>query len=149
MSKSPYRALRAALLIFFMISIMGGLLMILVGKPFMTRLMLNPPAEELSTLCVFLMREVGGILLWMGFILYVVYRDPVRHARVIDASILGLCVLAVTSPLSFYTTDLVAGFIPLTSYGVAASCAWPLQRCSTTCARKRNRAHSRVRHPAP
>ena len=106
MSKSPYRALRAALLIFFMISIMGGLLMILVGKPFMTRLMLNPPAEELSTLFVFLMREVGGILLWMGFILYVVYRDPVRHARVIDASILGLCVLAVASPLSLYTTDL-------------------------------------------
>jgi hypothetical protein len=106
MSKPPYRALRAVLFFFLLISIIGGLLMILVGKPFMTRLMLNPPPGELSTLFVFLMRELGGILLWMGFILYVVYRDPVRHARVIDASILGLCVLAVTSPLSLYTTDL-------------------------------------------
>lgn len=105
MSKPPYRALRAVLLIFFMISILGGLLMILVGRPFLARLMLNPPAGELSTLFLFMMKEVGGILVWMSFILYVVYRDPVRHARVIDASILGLCVLAVTSPLSLYTTD--------------------------------------------
>jgi len=105
MSKPPYRALRAVLLIFFMISILGGLLMILVGRPFLARLMLNPPPGELSTLFVFLMKEVGGILVWMSFILYVVWRDPVRHARVIDASILGLCVLAVTSPLSLYTTD--------------------------------------------
>ena len=55
---------------------------------------------------LFMMKEVGGILLWMSFCLYVVWRDPVRHARVIDASILGLCVLAVISPLSLYTTDI-------------------------------------------
>jgi len=106
MSKPPYRALRAVLFFFLLISIIGGLLMILVGKPFLVRLMLHPPAAELSTLFLFVMKELGGILLWMSFFLYVVWRDPVRHARVIDASILGLCVLAVTSPLSLYTTDI-------------------------------------------
>jgi hypothetical protein len=106
MSKPPYRALRAALLVVGLISVIGGLMMILAGKPFLARLMLNPPAEELSTLFLFLMKEAGGILIWMSFLLYVVYRDPVRHARVIDASILGLCVLAVASPLSLYTTDI-------------------------------------------
>jgi hypothetical protein len=106
MSKPPYRALRAALLVFSLIAVMGGLMMILLGKPFLVRLMLNPPAGEISTLFLFLMKEVGGMLIGMGFILYVVYRDPVRHARVIDASILGLCVLAVISPLSLYTTDI-------------------------------------------
>ena len=106
MSKPRYRALRVVLLFFGVLSAVGGLLMILVGKPFLARLMLNPPPGELSTLFVFAMKEMGGILVWMSFILYVVYRDPVRHARVIDASIVGLCVLAVTSPLSLYTTDI-------------------------------------------
>jgi hypothetical protein len=106
MSKPPYRALRVILLIFLVVAAVGGLLMVFSGKPFFSRLLLNPPATEVSTLLLFMMKEVGGILLWMSFILYVVWRDPVRHARVIDASILGLCVLAVTSPLSLYTTDI-------------------------------------------
>ncbi len=106
MSNPPFRALRAVLFFFLAISILGGLLMIVVGKPYLEWLMLNPPPGELSTLFLFTMKEVGGILLWMGFILYVVWRDPVCHARVIDASIVGLCVLAVASPLSLYTTDI-------------------------------------------
>ena len=106
MSKPPYRALRVMLLIFLVFAAVAGVLMIILGQPFLSRVLLNPPAAEVSTLFVFMMKEVGGILLWMSFCLYVVYRDPARHARVIDASIVGLCVLAVASPLSLYTTDI-------------------------------------------
>ena len=106
MSKPPYRALRVILLIFLVFAAVGGLLMVFSGKPFLSRLLLNPPTTEVSTILLFMMKEVGGILLWMSFCLYVVYRDPARHARVIDASIVGLCVLALVSLLSLYTTDI-------------------------------------------
>jgi hypothetical protein len=94
------------LLIFLVFAAVAGVLMIILGQPFLSRVLLNPPAAEVSTLFVFMMKEVGGILLWMSFCLYVVYRDPARHARVIDASIVGLCVLALVSLLSLYTTDI-------------------------------------------
>lgn len=49
---------------------------------------------------------MGGLLLMLGLLLFFALRDPVRNVAVIDALIFGLCVLAVTPLLSFYTLDL-------------------------------------------
>jgi hypothetical protein len=38
--------------------------------------------------------------------LFLAFRDPVRNVAIIDALMVGLCVLAVTPLISFYTLDI-------------------------------------------
>lgn len=106
MSGPTHRALRIILLVFSLLTAAGGLVLIFANKALMIRLFLGPPESEFSTLLLFTVREVGGILLMSSFLLYLASRDPIRNVAVVDALIVGLCVLAFTPLLSFYTLDL-------------------------------------------
>ena len=48
----------------------------------------------------------------LGVLLYFASRDIVRNVAVIDAIIIGLCVLAVTPLVSLYTVDGAASLYP-------------------------------------
>ena len=61
MSGQPYRALRIVLGVFSLLVAVGGLLMIFSGRPLMIRLFLHPPESEMSTLLLFILREMGGL----------------------------------------------------------------------------------------
>ena len=105
MSK-PYRALRIVLGIFSFLAVAGGLLLIFSGKPLMLRLFLRPPESEVSTLLLFMMKEMGGFVLMLSLLLFFAFRDPARNVAIVNAVILGLCILAVTPLLSLYTLDI-------------------------------------------
>jgi hypothetical protein len=92
--------------IFSFFAAVAGLLMIFGNRPLIARLFLRPPEPELSTLLLVMMREVGGILLIFGLLFYFASRDPVRNVAIVDALIVGSCVLAFTPLLSLYTLDL-------------------------------------------
>ena len=102
----PYRALRIVLGVFSLLAAIGGLLMIFSSKPLMIKLFLHPPESEISTLLLFVMKEVGGFALILSLMLFFAYRDPARNVAIIDAVILGLCILAITPLLSLYTIDI-------------------------------------------
>ncbi len=106
MSKPPYRALRIILGIFSLLAAAAGLLIIFSGKPLMLRLFLRPPESELSPLLLFVMKEMGGLMLMLSVMLFLASRDPVRNVAIVNAVIVGLCVLAVTPLLSLYTLDI-------------------------------------------
>jgi len=106
MPTSSYRALRILLSIFSATAAVGGLVMIFGGKPLMLRLFLRPPEPELSTLLLVTLKELGGIVLMLSLLFYFASRDPVRNVAIIDALIVGVCVLAITPLLSLYTLDL-------------------------------------------
>jgi hypothetical protein len=61
MSNPPYRALRIILGIFSVFTAAAGLLIVFNGKPLIMRLLLHPPETEISTLLLFVMRELGGL----------------------------------------------------------------------------------------
>jgi hypothetical protein len=105
MPRSPYRALRILLGLFSLLATAVGLLMIFGDKPFLVRLFLRPPEPELSTLLLVMMKEMGGIVLMLSVLFFSASRDPVRNVAIVDALIVGLCVLAVTPLLSLYTLD--------------------------------------------
>ena len=105
MPRSPYRALRILLGLFSLFAAAMGLLMIFGDKPLMVRLFLRPPEPELSTLLLVMMKEVGGILLMLSFLFLSASRDPVHNVAIVDALIVGLCVLVVTPLLSLYRLD--------------------------------------------
>lgn len=106
MATPPNRALRIVLGIFSLLAAVGGLLMIVSGKPLMTRLFLHPPESEMPTLLLATMKEVGGFALMLSLMLFFAYRNPVRNVAIIDALIVGLCILAITPLLSLYTLDI-------------------------------------------
>jgi hypothetical protein len=105
MPRSPYRALRILLGLFSLLAAAVGLLMIFGDKPLLVRLFLRPPEPELSTLLLVMMKEMGGIVLMLSFLFFSASRDPVRNVAIVDALIVGLCVLVVTPLLSLYTLD--------------------------------------------
>src|SRR6266704_3442128 len=70
------------------------------------RVFLHPPEAEVSTLLLFLLKEMGGIVLMVSAILFLAARDPERNVAVVDGLIVGLVVLAVTPLLSLYTVDI-------------------------------------------
>jgi hypothetical protein len=105
MPKSPYRILRFVLVLFAVLAGAGGLLMIFGSKPLMVRLLLRPDESEVSTLLLFMTKEMGGVLLMLSILFFFAYRDPVRNVAIVDATIAGLCVLAVTPLLALYTLD--------------------------------------------
>ncbi len=106
MPPSPYRALRIMLFIFSLIAAAGGLVMIFGSKPIIIGMFLRPPESEVSTLLLSILKELGGFILMFSVLLYFASRDPVRNVAIVDAVIVGLCVLVLTPLLSLYTLDL-------------------------------------------
>jgi hypothetical protein len=96
--REPHRALRIVLRVFSALVAVGSLLMIFSGRPLMMRVLLRPPESEVSTLLLFVVREMGGLFLMLSLLLYFASRDPVRNVAIIDAVIVGLVVLALTPP---------------------------------------------------
>lgn len=87
-------------------SLPSDLLLIVGGKPLVIRLFLSPPEAEISTLLLFTLKEMGGMVLMFSLMLFFASRDPARNVAIIDALIAGLCVLVVTPLVSLYTLDL-------------------------------------------
>lgn len=106
MSNPPYRALRIILGIVSVFTAAAGLLLIFSGKPLIMRLLLRPPETEVSTLLFFVMRELGGLALMLSVLFFLASRDPVRNVAIVNALIVGLCILAITPLLSLYTLDI-------------------------------------------
>ena len=106
MSRAPYRGLRIILGIFSLLTAVGGLVIIFSSKPMIMRLFLRPPESEVSTLLLIVTKEMGGLILLVGVMLFFAYRDPVRNVAIVNAFIVGLCILAFTPLLSLYTLDM-------------------------------------------
>jgi hypothetical protein len=70
MSNPPYRALRIILGIFSVFTAAAGLLIVFDGKPLVMRLLLHPPEAEVSTLLLFVMRELGGLALMLSVLFF-------------------------------------------------------------------------------
>jgi hypothetical protein len=49
---------------------------------------------------------MGGMVLMLGVLLWLASRNPVRNVAVVDALIVGLCILAVTPLLSLWMTNI-------------------------------------------
>ncbi len=106
MSTPPHRTLRIVLRVFSVLAAAGGLLLAFSGKALMIRLFLRPPDSEISTLLLFTLKEMGGFVLMLSVMLYFASRDPVRNVAIVNAVIVGLCVLAVTPLISLATLDI-------------------------------------------
>ncbi len=106
MPEPPYRALRIFLRAFSLLAALGGLLMIFAEKPLIVRILLRPPEGEVSTLLLSLLKEMGGLVLMLGVLLWLASRNPARNVAVVDGLIVGLCILAVTPLLSLWMTDI-------------------------------------------
>jgi len=106
MSNPPHRALRIILGIFSLFTAAAGLLFVFSGKPLLLRILLRPPETEVSTLLLFMMRELGGLALMLSVLLFLASRDPVRNVAIVNGLIVGLCILAITPLLSLYVLDI-------------------------------------------
>ncbi len=109
MSRPPYRGLSLGLRVVSALIAVGGLLMILSGKPLILRVFMHPPEAEVSTLLLALLKEVGGLMLMLSVMLFLAARDPARNVAILDALIVGLCILAIAPLLSL---KLLAGLYP-------------------------------------
>jgi hypothetical protein len=105
MANPPYRALRIILGIVSVFTAAAGLLIVFSGRSLVMRLLLRPPETEVSTLLLFLMRELGGLALMLSVLFFFASRDPVRNVAIVNGLIVGLCILAITPLLSLYTLD--------------------------------------------
>ncbi len=65
MSCPSYRALQIVLRIFSVLLAVGGLFMIFASKPLIMRVFLRPPESEVSTLLLFVLKEMGGFVLML------------------------------------------------------------------------------------
>jgi len=106
MSNPPHRALRIILGIFSLFTAAAGLLFVFSGKPLLMRILLRPPETEVSTLLLFMMRELGGLALMLSVLLFLASCDPVRNVAIVNGLIVGLCILAITPLLSLYVLDI-------------------------------------------
>ena len=106
MSNPPYQALRIILGIVSAFTAAAGLLLVFTGKPLVMRLLLYPPETEVSTLLLFMMKELGGIAIMLSVLLFFAARNPVRNVAIVNGLIVGLCILAITPLLSLYTLDI-------------------------------------------
>ena len=111
----PYRALSIGLrIVSVLIAFVGGF-MIVSGKPLIMWMLMHPPVWEVSGLLLAMIKELGGVLLMVSAMLFFAARDPARNVAIIDAFILGLCVLSMTALLSarqlagLYPTYLIWG----------------------------------------
>jgi hypothetical protein len=106
MSNPPYRALRIILGIFSLFTAAPGLLFVFSGKPLLMRILLHPPETEVSTLLLFVLRELGGLALMLSVLFFFASRDPLRNVAIVNGLIVGLCILAITPLLSLYIMDI-------------------------------------------
>src|SRR3989440_1786222 len=106
MSQTPYRGLSIGLRIVSVLLCVGGLFMVFSGKPAILRVMMHPPEPEVSTLLLALLKEMGGIMIMLSVMLFLAARDPARNVAILDALLVGLCVLAITPLLSLKMLDL-------------------------------------------
>jgi len=83
MSNPPYRALRIILGIVSVFTAVAGLLIVFSGRSLVMRLLLRPPETEVSTLLLFLMRELGGLALMLSVLFFFASRDPVRNVAIV------------------------------------------------------------------
>jgi hypothetical protein len=104
MPNPPYRALRIILGIVSAFTAAAGLLLVFSGKQLAMRLL--PPETEVSTLLLFVMRELGGLALMLSVLFFFASCDPVRNVAIVNGVIVGLCILAITPLLSLYTLDI-------------------------------------------
>ena len=117
MSRPPYRALSLGLRIVSVLIVVGGVFMILADKPLVLRVFLHPPASEVSTLLLALLKEMGGMMLMISVLLFLAARDPARNVAILDALIVGLCILAITPLLSLKMLDLGSLYPPYLIWG--------------------------------
>ena len=117
MSRPPYRALSLGLRIVSVLIVVGGVFMILADKPLVLRVFLHPPASEVSTLLLALLKEMGGVMLMISVLLFLAARDPARNVAILDALIVGLCILAITPLLSLKMLDLGSLYPPYLIWG--------------------------------
>jgi len=101
MSQPPYRALQVALRIFSVLFAVGGLFMIFGNRGLVIGVFLHPPEAEVSTLLLFLLKEMGGMVLMVTAMLFRASRDPV-----VEGLIVGLVILAMTPLLSLRSLDI-------------------------------------------
>jgi hypothetical protein len=106
MSTPLYRALQVALRTFSVLLAIGALFMIFSSRALVVRVFLHPPEVQVSTLLLFVLKEMGGIVLMVSVMLFRASRDPERNVAVVDGLIVGLVILAVTPLLSLYTVDI-------------------------------------------
>jgi len=106
MSQPPYRTLRISLRIFSGLLTIGAVFMIFGSRALVARVFLHPPELEISTLLLFILKELGGIVLMLSAMLFLAARDPERNVAVVDGLIVGLIVLALTPLLSLYSLDI-------------------------------------------
>jgi hypothetical protein len=105
--------------------------MIFADKPLIVWIFLRPPEGEVSTLLLSLLKEMGGMVLMLGVLLWLASRNPVRNLAIVDALIVGLCILAVTPFLSLWMTDIGSMYcIRRTSCGGDLPCGWQQPLCS-------------------
>ncbi len=103
--KLPHRTLQVALRIFSVLLAIGALFMVFGSRGLVIRVFLYPPEAEVSTLLLFLLKEMGGIVLMVSAMLFRASRDPERNVAVVGGLIVGLVILAITPLLSFRTLD--------------------------------------------
>ena len=119
MSKPPYRALSFGLRLVSALIAIGSLFMILSSKPLILRVFLHPPASEVSSLLLALLKEMGGVMLMLSVMLFLAARDPARNVAILDALIVGLCILAITPLLSLKMLDFGRLYPPYLIWGRA------------------------------
>ena len=117
MSGPPYRSLSLGLRVMSALIAVGGVFMILSGKPLILRVFMHPPASEVSTLLLALLKEMGGVMLMLSLMLFLAARDPARNVAILDALIVGLCILAITPLLSLKMLDLGSLYPPYLIWG--------------------------------
>jgi hypothetical protein len=117
MSRPPYRGLSLGLRLVSVLIAVGSMFMILAGKPLVLRVFLHPPASEVSTLLLALLKEMGGVMLMISVMLFLAARDPARNVAILDALIVGLCILAITPLLSLKMLDLGSLYPPYLIWG--------------------------------
>jgi hypothetical protein len=105
MSKPPYRGLSLGLQIVSVLIAFAGGFMIAAGKPLIMWMLMHPPAADVSPLLLAMLKELGGVMLMISAMLFFAARDPARNVAIIDAFILGLCVLSLTALLSARLLD--------------------------------------------
>jgi len=120
MPEPPYRALSILLRLFSLLTALGGLLLIFAEKPLIVRILLSPPEGEVSTLFMSTLKEMGGMVLMLGVMMWFASRNPVRNVAVVDALIAGLCILALTPLLSLWMTDIRSIYSGYLLWGWAA-----------------------------
>ena len=74
----------------------------------------------MSTLLLSLLKEMGGMVLMLGVLLWLASRNPVRNVAIVDALIAGLCILALTPLLSLWMTDIRSNYLAYFLWGRSA-----------------------------